>query len=191
MQRWREGGACPRRSAPVHQTWRAHPAGPALAAANLLAEIAGPAVELRDQGADLVEAHREVQPRKDRAERAAVRATVTAPSATTRAAGDASAFEPQESVGTYTTTGKSCPASGWWCCEESHALDGTRWFAQGSLLPAAAFAVHPGVLGKSAGTLRAIQRRGTWQLVRLAQVAGAAGSGSAGNAPVQSGDRGV
>lgn len=93
---------------------------------------------------------------------------VAAPAVTTAAA--AGTIEPQASVGTYATTGKACPASGWWRSAESHALDGTRWFAQGTLLPAATFAVPPGVFGKSAtGTPRTMQRRGTWMLVRLAQ----------------------
>lgn len=89
------------------------------------------------------------------------------------ASGDAGARggsnEPRVHIGTYATTGKACPASGWWRCEASHALDGTRWFAQGSLLPAATFTVPPGVLGKPTGTPKAILRRGTWVLMRLAE----------------------
>jgi hypothetical protein len=73
-------------------------------------------------------------------------------------------------VGTYVRTGEPCPASGWWRCEEPHALDGTRWFARGSLLPAATFQVPPGVFGKSAGP-EVIQRRSVWQLVRHAEAA--------------------
>jgi hypothetical protein len=72
-------------------------------------------------------------------------------------------------IGVYAITGNPCPASGWWQCQESDALDGTRWFAQGSLLPAATFAVSNRALGNSSGTPTVIQRRGTWQLVRLAQ----------------------
>jgi hypothetical protein len=99
---------------------------------------------------------------------------VAAPAATTAAADRA--IEPQASVGTYATTGKACPASGWWRCSESHALDGTRWFAQGSVLPAATFNVPPGAFGKSAtGTPKTMQRRGTWMLVRLAQAPEPAG----------------
>lgn len=71
-------------------------------------------------------------------------------------------------VGSFAATGAPCPASGWWRCEETHALDGTRWFAQGSLLPPATFAVPPSVFGGSAGAPKSIQRRGEWQLVRLA-----------------------
>jgi hypothetical protein len=73
-------------------------------------------------------------------------------------------------VGTYVRTGEPCPASGWWRCEEPHALDGTRWFALGSLLPPATFQVPPGVFGKSAGP-EVIQRRSVWQLVRPAETA--------------------
>lgn len=72
------------------------------------------------------------------------------------------------SVGAYAATGVPCPASGWWRCEESQALDGTRWFAHGSLLPAATFTVPPGVLGKASSGPRSIQRRASWRLVRLA-----------------------
>lgn len=72
------------------------------------------------------------------------------------------------SIGSYSSTGSPCPASGWWRCEESHALDGTRWFAQGSLLPPATFTVAPGIFGHSPGAPQAIQRRSAWRLVRLA-----------------------
>lgn len=71
-------------------------------------------------------------------------------------------------LGTFAVTGFPCPASGWWRCEESHALDGTRWFAKGALLPPATFAVPPGVFGRSANAPKSIQRRGEWRLVRLA-----------------------
>lgn len=71
-------------------------------------------------------------------------------------------------VGSFAVTGVPCPASGWWRCEQSHALDGTRWFAQGVLLPPATFAVSPGVFGGSTKAPKSIQRRGQWRLVRLA-----------------------
>lgn len=70
--------------------------------------------------------------------------------------------------GSYVRTGETCPASGWWRCEEPHALDGTRWFARGVSLPTATFQVPAGVFGKSAG-LEVIQRRSVWQLVRRAE----------------------
>ena len=71
-------------------------------------------------------------------------------------------------LGSYVRTGETCPASGWWRCEEPHALDGTRWFARGSLLPTATLQVAAGVFAKSAGP-EVIQRRSVWQLVRHAQ----------------------
>jgi hypothetical protein len=71
-------------------------------------------------------------------------------------------------VGAYVRTGDACPASGWWRCEEPHALDGTRWFAQGSLLPAATFQVPTGVFAKSSGP-EVIQRRSAWTLMRRAE----------------------
>ncbi|MEW6760639.1 MAG: T6SS immunity protein Tli4 family protein [Pseudomonadota bacterium] len=79
-----------------------------------------------------------------------------------------SAEETVVPVGSYSSTGLPCPASGWWRCEESHALDGTRWFARGSLLPPATFTVAPGVFGRSANGPKAIQRRSAWRLMRVA-----------------------
>jgi hypothetical protein len=75
---------------------------------------------------------------------------------------------PIVAVGTDARTGEACPASGWWRCSETHALDGTRWFPRGSTLPAATFQVPAGLFGRSAGP-EVIQRRSTWQLMRLAE----------------------
>ena len=71
-------------------------------------------------------------------------------------------------VGSFAATGVPCPASGWWRCEDPRALDGTRWFAQGSLLPSATFALPPGAFGRSAHGAQSIERRGAWRLMRLA-----------------------
>jgi len=72
-------------------------------------------------------------------------------------------------IGSVAKTGAVCPASGWWRCEDSHALDGTRWFAAGSLLPAATFRAQlPGRLNSHP---ELIHRRSTWQLVRYADAA--------------------
>jgi hypothetical protein len=76
-------------------------------------------------------------------------------------------------VVTNVRTGEVCPASGWWRCGETHALDGTRWFPRGSTLPAATFQVPVGVFGRSAGP-EVIQRRSTWQLMRQAEAEGVA-----------------
>ncbi len=94
----------------------------------------------------------------------------------------ASADGSRAHLGSYVRTGDVCPASGWWRCEEAHALDGTRWFGRGSLMPAATFQVPAGVFGKSAGP-EVIQRRSMWQLVRHAEAAVAA----QGSSPVSEG----
>lgn len=90
------------------------------------------------------------------------------PAVATAAPMGADAIE-RATVGAYAMTGNPCPATGWWHCQESDALDGTRWFAQGSLLPAATFAVPERTFGRKSGTPKAMQRRGIWQLVRLAR----------------------
>lgn len=77
-----------------------------------------------------------------------------------------SAAHPEVAIGCVAKTGMQCPASGWWRCEESHALDGTRWFAAGALLPAATFEVPSAAFGRAFGKTQAIQRRSVWQLVR-------------------------
>jgi hypothetical protein len=92
-------------------------------------------------------------------------------------------------IGSYVTTGSPCPASGWWRSEDSHALDGSRWFAEGSLLPAATFTLPSAVSGKSADASKTIQRRGKWQLMRLAQTpdssSGVEGTRDPAHAPVE------
>jgi hypothetical protein len=72
-------------------------------------------------------------------------------------------------IGTFVRTGDACPVSGWWRCVEPNSLDGTRWFAQGSLLPAATFQVPAGVFAKSSGP-DLIQRRTGWQLMRYCEL---------------------
>jgi hypothetical protein len=69
-------------------------------------------------------------------------------------------------IGSFVRTGAVCTASGWWRCQETEALDGTRWFGHGVLLPAATFSAPPGIL-KNANGPSLIQRRTVWQLVRL------------------------
>jgi hypothetical protein len=76
---------------------------------------------------------------------------------------------PPVAIGTFARTGEACPASGWWRCVEPNSLDGTRWFAQGSLLPAATFQVPAGVFAKSSGP-DLIQRRTGWQLMRYCEL---------------------
>jgi hypothetical protein len=70
--------------------------------------------------------------------------------------------------GTSARTGEVCPASGWWRCGDTHALDGTRWFPRGSTLPAATLQVATRVFGRASAP-EVIQRRSTWQLMRHAE----------------------
>lgn len=91
------------------------------------------------------------------------------PAGVPSAACDASATaDSGTATGSCARTGEVCPASGWWRCDETHALDGTRWFARGAVLPAATFQVPSGLFGRSPGP-DVIQRRSTWQLVRRAE----------------------
>lgn len=75
---------------------------------------------------------------------------------------------PPAVVGSFASTGEACPTSGWWRCQDSDALDATRWFAQGALLPAATFRVaqRKAFFGSPDATV--FQRRSVWQLVRQA-----------------------
>lgn len=72
-------------------------------------------------------------------------------------------------IGSVAKTGAACPASGWWRCQDSHALDGTRWFGAGSLLPAATFRAQ--LHGRASTHPAWIHRRSAWQLVRHAGAA--------------------
>lgn len=94
----------------------------------------------------------------------------------------------QATLGAFAITGNPCLASGWWNCQDSDALDGTRWFGRGSILPAATFAVPDRIFGKAAGAPKIMQRRTTWQLVRLVQAPGTADAkhGADGPGPRQS-----
>lgn len=93
---------------------------------------------------------------------------VAAASITSAAPGPSTMEQQGVSIGSFAATGLPCPASGWWLCEDPRALDGTRWFAQGSLLPPATFALPPGGFSRSANAAKTIERRGAWRLVRLA-----------------------
>jgi len=92
-------------------------------------------------------------------------------------AGDTPTAHVEPPIGSITRTGAACPASGWWRCEDGHALDGIRWFAAGSLLPAATFRAPRHGRGSAHSEL--LHRRSAWQLVRYAEVP----DGSNGAAP--------
>jgi hypothetical protein len=99
-----------------------------------------------------------------------------APAAQLAAAGPANGNVPKHDRGHmsaiattdgFAGTGVPCPASGWWRCEDTDALDGTRWFAQGELLPPASFQI-PGTRFRPSANTEVFQRRSRWQLVRQA-----------------------
>lgn len=71
-------------------------------------------------------------------------------------------------IGSVAKTGAACPASGWWRCEDSQALDGTRWFAAGSQLPEATFQKRSP--RGNVGHTERIYRRSAWHLVRHAML---------------------
>jgi hypothetical protein len=82
----------------------------------------------------------------------------------------------QVSVGNFVRTGTACPAAGWWRCQDSDALDGTRWFAKGDLLPAATFSLAQPKFRFSRPDMQVYQRRSTWQLVRQTTEPGETGA---------------
>lgn len=117
-------------------------------------------------------------------------ATPATPASTSAAAAFASVgnvAHPPVPLGSYASTGAPCPASGWWRSEEPQAIDGTRWFAQGSLLPPATFVVPVEVFGRTGGSPKAIRRRGSWQLVRHAEIDAFHAEQSAHGVPMNSG----
>lgn len=61
-----------------------------------------------------------------------------------------------------------CPASGWWRCVDEEALDGTRWFAHGAVLPPATYCFSKGGNAKLGQQGQLVARQSGWQLMRLA-----------------------
>jgi hypothetical protein len=73
--------------------------------------------------------------------------------------------------GDQLSSGGICTASGWWQCLEPDAVDGTRWFANGSLLPPATKPVSLTMLEKMKGVPNFVRVSTTWQLIRFAHSA--------------------
>lgn len=61
-----------------------------------------------------------------------------------------------------------CPASGWWRCVDEEALDGTRWFAHGVVLPPATYRFSTGANARLGQQGQLVARQSGWQLMRLA-----------------------
>jgi hypothetical protein len=66
-------------------------------------------------------------------------------------------------------TGELCPAGGWWRCTDEQALDKSRWFAQGMVLPQASYQLPAGGIARRPRTIQLIRRQTSWQLMRLAR----------------------
>lgn len=76
---------------------------------------------------------------------------------------------PLSTPGKTARTGEWCSASGWWRCTDEQALDKSRWFAQGMVLPQASYQLSAGGIGRRPGTVQLIRRQASWQLMRLAR----------------------
>jgi hypothetical protein len=61
-----------------------------------------------------------------------------------------------------------CPASGWWRCVDEEALDGTRWFAHGVVLPPATYRCSTGANARLWQQSQLVARQSGWQLMRIA-----------------------
>lgn len=76
---------------------------------------------------------------------------------------------PEAVAGAPVTSDLACPASGWWECTETKALDGTRWFARGHIMPPATVPVAVSLVEKMKGTPEFARVTANWRLVRVAE----------------------
>jgi hypothetical protein len=74
-------------------------------------------------------------------------------------------------IGLTLASGAPCAASGWWRCNEPGSLDGSRWFAEGEILPPASKAVALTMLEKMKGTAPVARAPANWELVRITALA--------------------
>jgi hypothetical protein len=74
-------------------------------------------------------------------------------------------------IGLTLASGAPCAASGWWRCNEPGSLDGSRWFAEGEILPPASKAVELTVLEKMKGAAPVVRAPANWELVRISALA--------------------
>lgn len=70
-------------------------------------------------------------------------------------------------VGTELESGKVCSASGWWQCLETAAVDGTRWFQKGVVLPPATKSASLTIIDKLKGMAEFVRVAANWRLVRV------------------------
>lgn len=74
----------------------------------------------------------------------------------------------KETVGAQLSSGEICTASGWWQCLERGALDNTRWFSNGGVLPPATKPVSLTVFEKMKGLPGFVRVSANWRLIRSA-----------------------
>jgi hypothetical protein len=72
-------------------------------------------------------------------------------------------------AGTQVMSAMPCPASGWWECSETKALDGTRWFARGHIMPPATVPVSVSLVEKIKGVPEFTRVKVNWRLMRPAE----------------------
>lgn len=81
---------------------------------------------------------------------------------------DALAKQEGSAIGTQLTSGAICTASGWWQCLEMGALDNTRWFADGAILPPATKPISLTLVEKMKGVPDFVRVPASWRLIRFA-----------------------
>jgi len=73
-------------------------------------------------------------------------------------------------IGEQVTTGQICPASGWWMCGNTEALDDVRWFARGVILPSATIPLSASLVDRLKGQPEFSRLPTTWKLMRHADM---------------------
>lgn len=70
--------------------------------------------------------------------------------------------------GAIRESGMTCPASGWWRCVDVLALDSTRWFARGQIVPMATLRQELSWLERRNGMADVTSQPAAWEFVRHA-----------------------
>lgn len=83
------------------------------------------------------------------------------------AATTSNAQPPETPLGTELVTGRSCPQTGWWECDEAGVVpeDRRRFINEGDSMPKATFFSSPGLWDKLRGMQRAYRAAAVWKLV--------------------------
>jgi hypothetical protein len=68
--------------------------------------------------------------------------------------------------GAMVESGMGCPASGWWRCADTDAVDGARWFGRGQMLPMATLQQRLSPLKRLQGAPTVASRDAAWIFLR-------------------------